>query len=103
MGGGEDVRSGDGKDEGETEVRVPVHSAVDMSRVRLAAPLVTETSCSSSLPLARSLGQPDLTSNATSPPFTATDFGFHVAPVLGFLLFPISGNCTILVSAFFSL
>jgi len=30
-----------------------------------------------------------------------SNVGFHVAPVLGVLLFPISGNCTILVSAFF--
>ena len=44
------------------------------------APLDTETSCSSSLPLTLSLGRPDLTSDATSPPFTTMDFGFHVAP-----------------------
>ena len=33
-----------------------------------------ETSHSSSLPLALSLGRTDLTSDATSPPFTAKEF-----------------------------
>ena len=38
------------------------------------APLAMETPCSLSLPLALSLGRPDLTSDATSPPFTAKEF-----------------------------
>ena len=67
---------------------------------RRTATLPTETSPSSSLPLALSLGRPDLSSDAASLPFTAMDFGFHAASVYSSLLFPVSGHYTILILAY---